>query len=109
MELHPDRMAMLEAADRDTETGRDKEGEQQRNRGDRQAGRRQRRPKPAPFNREMGEAQKRKDEMEARNKQREIKEKDREAMSRAKRPDQFGKRRLGRESKVLLDRVKRMV
>jgi hypothetical protein len=72
------------------------------------SGRRQRRPKPAPFQKEMEAAQKRKEEMERREKLREMKDKDRVAMTRAKKPDQFGKRRLGRESKVLLDRVKRI-
>lgn len=53
--------------------------------------------------------EKRRRDMEARQKAREIRQRDREDMARAKRPDQFGNRRLGRESKVLLDRVQRLV
>lgn len=109
LELHPDRQAMVEAADWAAEVMKEREEKRKQNPEGSQAGRRRRRPKPAPFAREISAAQKRKAEIEARRKQREIKEKDRQAMARARRPDQFGKRRLGRESKVLLDRVKRMV
>ena len=104
LELHPDRQAMLDSVQQHAE----KAGEDEQHAEDGKRGRRRRRPKPAPFVREMNAAQKRKEEIEAKRKRREIKEKDRLAMARARRPDQYGKRRLGRESKVLLDRVRRM-
>lgn len=72
-------------------------------------GRRERKPKPSAFAREMEIAEQRRKEAEKRREEREFRQKDREAMARAKRPDQTGKRRLGRESKVLLGRVERMV
>ncbi|KKK20992.1 hypothetical protein ARAM_000646 [Aspergillus rambellii] len=107
LELHPDRLAMLNdppaeqapRPERLRSRGRDREGQ----------GRGNRKPKPSAFSREMEMAEKRKQEVEKRREAREFREKDREAMARAKRPDQFGKRRLGRESKVLLDRVQRLV
>jgi len=79
-------------------------------RGPRGDGKRQgHNPKPLAFAKEMEIAEKRKQAAEARQREREAKQKDRELMLRAKRPDQFGKRRLGRESNVLLSRVQRMV
>jgi hypothetical protein len=103
LDLHPDRQAMLDSHPAEINTLRP-----QRDGGEREP-RRSRRPKPSPFIKEVKIAEKRKEELEAKRKLREIREKDRQAMIRARRPDQFGKRRLGRESKVLLDRVKRMV
>ncbi|KAJ5883564.1 uncharacterized protein N7473_010450 [Penicillium subrubescens] len=101
LELHPDRIAMMnepepapEPAPRPERRPRD---------------RRERRPKPSAFSKEIEVAEKRKQAAEARQRAIEAKQKDREAMTRAKRPDQFGKRRLGRESNVLLSRVQRMV
>ncbi|PGH11530.1 hypothetical protein AJ80_07096 [Polytolypa hystricis UAMH7299] len=105
LELHPARQAMLEEP-QTAQPPPTRDGEDQ---GGRAGERPKRRPKPAPFAREMEIAAKRKAMVEERERQRESKEKDRHAMTRAKRPDQFGKRRLGRESKVLLERVKRMV
>jgi hypothetical protein len=46
---------------------------------------------------------------EARKRTREEREKERRAMSKARRLDGDGMYRLGRQSKVLLNRVKRMV
>ncbi|PYH98546.1 hypothetical protein BO71DRAFT_316115 [Aspergillus ellipticus CBS 707.79] len=103
LELHPDRVAMLNEPV--------PEPTPQQQRGDRRdaKGRRQRKPKPSAFAREMEIAETRRKEAEKRREDREFRQKDREAMARARRPDQQGKRRLGRESKVLLDRVQRMV
>ncbi|EEP78792.1 predicted protein [Uncinocarpus reesii 1704] len=104
LELHPDRQAMLDTREEESKNLlQDQEGVKERPR------RRERRPKPLPFTKEMQFAQKRKEEAEARAKLREAKAKEREAMMRAKRPDQFGKQRLGRQSKVLLEKVKRIV
>ncbi|KAL6236979.1 hypothetical protein BDW75DRAFT_96658 [Aspergillus navahoensis] len=95
LELHPDRQAMLNAPGAETE----------RVEGDR----RNRKPKRGAFAKELEIAEKRRQAAEKKREQREFRAKDREAMARAKRPDQNGKRRLGRESKVLLSRVQRMV
>lgn len=71
-------------------------------------GRRDRKKRSA-YAKEMEIAEKRRQAAEKKREQREFRAKDREAMARARRPDQFGKRRLGRESQVLLGRVQRMV
>lgn len=107
LELHPARQAMLDAPSPEPETAPRKEKDNDTRREPRQ--RLKRKPKPSPFAKEMELVEKRKQEMEARQRAREIRQKDREAMAKAKRPDQHGNRRLGRESKVLLDRVQRMV
>lgn len=75
----------------------------------RERGRRKRAPKPSAFQKEIDLAEKRKREQDARQKERELKAKEREAMLRAKKPDQHGKRRLGRESQVLLAKIQRTV
>jgi hypothetical protein len=72
-------------------------------------GRRKRKPKPSAFTKEMEIAEKRRQEAQKRKEDREFRLKDREAMAKARRPDQQGKRRLGRESTVLLSRIQRMV
>lgn len=102
-ELHPSRVAMLnepspEPAPKPERRPRDNDGK-----------RRERKPRPSAFSKEIEIAEQRKKAAEERRKAREARQKDREDMTRAKRPDQFGKRRLGRESKVLLNRVQRMV
>jgi len=77
-------------------------------------------PKSRPFVKESELAEKMREEAEARraaieesNQQRSRKLADRERMRRmtatARKPDRNGQRRLGRESKVLLERVKRLV
>ncbi|QIX01168.1 hypothetical protein AMS68_006685 [Peltaster fructicola] len=82
------------------------------------AHRRQRKPRPNAFARETQEAERRKAEAEARraareeaNRQREEKiaerERFRKAMAKARTAD--GQRKLGRESNVLLEKVKRMI
>lgn len=115
--LHPDRQTMLDRA-QDPNAAYDDEGEDvngfrqvQRQREQAKQERREARRcgKPSPFAKETKFAEKKRLEAEARQKQREFRQKDREAMARARRPDQNGKRRLGRESTVLLERVKRMV
>ncbi|RAK98659.1 uncharacterized protein BO80DRAFT_427255 [Aspergillus ibericus CBS 121593] len=105
LELHPDRQAMLD------QPAPEPEPAPRPQRGDRRdaRGRRVRKPKPSAFSKEMEIAEKRRQEAEKRREAREFRQKDREAMARARRPDQHGKRRLGRESKVLLSRVERMV
>ncbi|KAJ5793815.1 hypothetical protein N7457_000414 [Penicillium paradoxum] len=104
LELHPDRIAMLNEPEPEPAPAPRPE---RRQRGD--GKQRERRPKPSAFTREMEFAEKRRKAEELRQKERDAKQKEREALLRAKRPDQFGKRRLGRESNALLSRVQRMV
>ncbi|KAJ5676993.1 uncharacterized protein N7477_002626 [Penicillium maclennaniae] len=105
LELHPDRVTMLNEPEPEPAPT-----PAPRLRRPREDGKRQSRPpKPSAFKKELEIAEKRKQAAEARQREREAKQKDREATLRAKRPDQFGKRRLGRESNVLLSRVQRMV
>ncbi|KAI9923798.1 hypothetical protein ASPWEDRAFT_500525 [Aspergillus wentii DTO 134E9] len=99
-ELHPDRQAMLNEPIPEPTAKPDRSQNRER---------RARKPKPSAYAKELEIAEKRKQAAEARRKEREFKQKDREAMARAKRPDQNGKRRLGRESTVLLSRVQQMV
>jgi hypothetical protein len=79
-----------------------------------------RRTKPVPFAREAAEAQRRKEEAEARReaieasrREREMKLEERErfrkAMAKARTGGKNGQRKLGRESKILLERVRRIV
>jgi hypothetical protein len=104
LELHPDRVTMLNEPEPAPEPA------PRPQRRPREDGKRPSRPpKRSAFTKEMEIAEKRKQAAEARQREREAKQKDREAMARAKRPDRFGKRRLGRESNVLLSRVQRMV
>ncbi|KAL2824920.1 hypothetical protein BDW59DRAFT_80973 [Aspergillus cavernicola] len=100
LELHPDRQAMLDTGDVGPERS---EGGGGGGRG------RTRKPKRSAFAKELEIAEKRRQAVEKRREEREFRAKDREAMNRAKRPDQNGKRRLGRESHVLLSRVQRLV
>lgn len=82
--------------------------------------RRARKPKPAPFKKESEHAARRKAEAEERRRAREeaerqrkekIEERDRfrKAMAKARTGGPNGQRKLGRESKVLLERVRKMV
>ncbi|KAH8698424.1 hypothetical protein BGW36DRAFT_376051 [Talaromyces proteolyticus] len=105
LELHPDRLAMISAEGNGSSNGEKWDNRHQGERGRR----RERRPKPSAFTKELEIAEKRRQEKEAREKERNLKAKEREEMVRAKKPDQFGKRRLGRESKVLLSKVQRLV
>ena len=107
LDLHPDRQAML-----DRSSHRQAQGRAHPDDNDEQQGmhrRRGRKPKRSAFAKEMEIAEKRKQEAEARRKELQLKQKEREAMVKARRPSRDGKRRLGRESKVLLGRVQRMV
>jgi hypothetical protein len=102
LELHPDRQAMLDAPE--PPIPEKPKINRENNRGQT---RQKRRPKPSAFQKEMDIAEKRRKEQEARQKERDLKAKERQAMAKARRPDQFGKRRLGRESTVLLSKIQR--
>ena len=104
---HPDRQTLM-----------DNEPEPEPDRPQRRE--RQRKPKPKPFQREHEQALKRKVEAEERRRardeaeterQRKIEERERfrKAMAKARQGGKNGQRKLGRESNILLDRVKRMV
>ncbi|KAK8172529.1 hypothetical protein BKA80DRAFT_23152 [Phyllosticta citrichinensis] len=108
LDPHPDRQALVDS----------KEPEPQDDQPAHE--RRKRKPKPTPFAKEAAVAQKRKEEAEARQKAREEAEKQRQqriddrermrrAMAKAHKPGRDGKRKLGREAPVLLEKVKRMV
>jgi hypothetical protein len=106
LELHPDRQAML---DRPAALGNaprpngddvdDTNGFRQRNR----------RPKRSSYAKDTQMAEQRRLQAEERRKVMEEKHKDRRAMSKARRPGKDGKYRLGRQSKILLHRVERIV
>ncbi|KAF2817147.1 uncharacterized protein BDZ99DRAFT_374346 [Mytilinidion resinicola] len=110
LEPHPDRQVLL-----------DKTSPEPAQRPERPQSRTPRkRARPQPFSREADQAEKRRAEAEARTKAREEAEKQREqklaereryrkAMDKARTGGRNGQRKLGRESKVLLEKVKRLV
>ena len=111
-EPHPDRQILIEQGPQDEVE------EKERQQGTFE--RRQRKPKVAPFAREQRRADQAKAEAEARRKaieeadlqrQQKLEERDkfRRAMAKAKTPGRDGKRKLGRESTVLLEKVRKMV
>ncbi|PQE23250.1 hypothetical protein CJF31_00006967 [Rutstroemia sp. NJR-2017a BVV2] len=115
-ELHPDRKAMLDAPEEEEE---ERAGERNRNR-DRRGGNNGRGNKPAYFAKEMEIARKQKEEREAKQaeferrqkeiaEKREERERFRRQMAKARSGGKNGQRKLGRESKVLLERVKKIV
>ncbi|KAF1996631.1 hypothetical protein P154DRAFT_309416 [Amniculicola lignicola CBS 123094] len=110
IEPHPDRLRLLEkeAENPGADELQDKPW------------RRQKRPRPQPFKNETEIARRKKEEAEARQKAREDAERDkqrklaererfRKAMAKARGSGPNGQRKLGRESNVLLEKVKRMV
>lgn len=114
LEIHPDRQALLNEASPDPEptpnqSKRQRPADHRHNRDPARRPPPRRRPKPSAFARDIEIAERHRQEREAREKERELKAQEREAMTRAKRPDRFGQRRLGRESKVLLSRVQRLM
>jgi hypothetical protein len=112
-ELHPERQAMLDAPRDPTPPPYQQSQYQQRSRTPRPK-------RPGYFEKEQAfaeqqkaEAEARKAEFERRDKERkektEEREKFRRAMAKARTGGKNGQRKLGKESKVLLERVKRMV
>lgn len=110
IEPHPDRQALMDAP-ADTIDEPDKSIKPMR---------RERRPRVNPFNRETTQAQKRKEEADERRqireqadaerkKKLEDRERMRKAVAKARKPGSDGRRRLGRESIVLLERVKKLM
>jgi hypothetical protein len=70
---------------------------------------RKRKPKMSRYTKETDIAKRRRAEIEARSRARQDREMERRAMTKARRPDKNGKIRLGRQSKVLLSKVQRLV
>ncbi|KAI9819776.1 MAG: hypothetical protein M1826_001085 [Phylliscum demangeonii] len=120
VDLHPERASMLEEEVRETGQGPhggDDDDDEVENAAHRP---RRRQAKPDPFQRELLLAQARKAEAEERRRQRDEAEREREqkrearerhrrAMAKARTGGKNGQRKLGRESKMLLERVKKMV
>lgn len=118
-ERHPDRIALIENTSR-SPTPDPQQQQQQQRRQPRERQQKQRRPKPVPFAREHADAQQRKEEAEERRRAREDaevqrqqkiedRERFRKAMAKARTGGKNGQRKLGRESKILLEKVQRMV
>ena len=107
LELHPDRQAMVDAAEtRATERPKlESQDDQYQNTRSQP---RQRRPKQSRYQKELELATQHKANIEAKQKAREAREKERKAMTKAKRPGQDGKVKLGRQGTVLLSRIQRM-
>ncbi len=106
LELHPDRQAMLEEEqEEDLQTRRT--GRISKPRGT-WASIKQHRQKPSGYKKEMEAAVQRRAELEARSEARDARERDRRAMTKAKRPGKDGKVKLGRQGNVLLSRILRM-
>ena len=112
--LHPERQAML---DEPTTAPLDGTKSHPKSANPRS---RHKRAKPVPFQHEAREAARKKEEArkrreaaeearKERERKAEIRERERRAMAKAKRPGRDGQRRLGRESGVLLEKVRRMV
>lgn len=113
MELHPARQAMLEEPAISNTPSTSAPSQQPR-------GKRPRRPKPVPYEKEARLAQQRKEEIDARReaaekgrleRQHKIEERERfrKTMAKARTGGKNGQRKLGRESKVLLERVQSLV
>ena len=114
LELHPERQAMLN----ETTTARLNTTSSQPKSANPKP--RHRRPKPVPFQNEAREAARQKEQAKKRRevaeearkereRKTEIRERERRAMAKARKPGRDGQRRLGRESGVLLEKVRRMV
>ena len=104
LELHPERQAMLNRPQQQDRP----EGQEDVN-GFHARQRRERPMKKSRYAKEEALAKEKKAQIEARVKAREERQRDRRAMAKARRKDKDGNIRLGRQSKVLLARVKRMV
>lgn len=107
LELHPDRQAMLNAPEAPPQNSRSFPQRQLEDvNGFRE---RRRKPKISPYTKETEMAKQRQAERESRMRLRDEREKERRAMTKARKPGRDGKVRLGRQSKVLLSKVQRLV
>jgi hypothetical protein len=99
LELHPDRQAMVDTPEAPPSAAVPRQRRPPR----------ERKPKPDRYAHEKAIAAKRREEVAAKQQAREEREKERHAMLKARRPGWDGKIKLGRQSQVLLSRVKRMM
>jgi len=117
LDPHPDRQALMETSPAPLPAEREQYHGLGSDRSRRPAGRRLKRD---PFSKEEGIAKRQHEEAESRKQEREqadslrrkkIQERQRlqSAMNKARRPGRDGRRRLGRESTVLLEKVKKLV
>jgi hypothetical protein len=113
VEIHPERQAMLDDPDAETNPTSPRPPRERRER-------RPRKQRPDYYNKELAAAEQAKKKAEERaaefarhqqERERAIAERERyrKAMAKAKEPGRDGKRKVGRESKLLLDRVKKMM
>ncbi|KAJ9654042.1 hypothetical protein H2198_006841 [Neophaeococcomyces mojaviensis] len=65
--------------------------------------------RPVRYQNEFAQAEEKKAQLQAREAAREQRERERHAMAKARKPGKDGKQKLGRQSNVLLSRVKRLV
>jgi len=119
-DIHPERQAMLDRPE--DEVQEDRPRERQRNRKfkprDDCDGRHESNvrakgenniARPLRYHKEFSQAEERKTQLQAREAAREQRESERRAMVKARKPGKDGKQKLGRQSNVLLNRVKRLV
>ncbi len=113
LDLHPERQAMLDEPEVQPQPTHTERVEVQRHRRPKQ-------PRPVPFEKEARLAQERREVAEVRRRafedsrvqrQKKIEERERfrKAMAKARTGGKNGQRKLGRESKVLLEKVKRVM
>lgn len=117
--IHPERQAMLEEAEKQASNPREYRGGQRRGHQNHrwqptkeENGEQPVKRRPSKRNRyqkELAEAEQRQIREQARQQAREAREKDRRAMAKARRPGKDGKQKLGRQSNVLLNRVRKLV
>jgi hypothetical protein len=99
MEIHPERQAMLDGPTQTQQDYDDVNGFRSRQK---------RKPKQSRYQKELAEAEERRKQAEVRRVAREARQKERRQMAKAKRPGKDGKMKLGRQSTVLLSRIKRL-
>lgn len=99
LELHPDRQAMVDAPEVQYTAATTRQDLLPR----------ERKPKPDRYSKEKEVAAQRREDFAARQRAREEREKERDAMLKARRPGRDGKIKLGRQSHVLLSKVKRLL
>ncbi|KAI1849291.1 hypothetical protein JX265_012148 [Neoarthrinium moseri] len=120
-QLHPERQAMLDEDEAEPEPEPEPPRRARDQRPERPRGRKQQQPprRPGYYDKALEQASRRKEEQEQRERevQRRLDERNRKtaereryrrAMAKAKTPGRDGQRRLGRESGLLLERVKKM-
>ncbi|RMZ84904.1 hypothetical protein DV738_g272, partial [Chaetothyriales sp. CBS 135597] len=108
LELHPDRQAMLDAAEKAPESRAQAAAADEDVNGF-LSRKRDRKQHQSRYKKELDMAEKIKAERESKQKAREMREKERRQMAKAKRPGKDGKIKLGRQSNVLLSRVQRLM